>query len=815
MAEIEIDGKKINVEPGSMVIEAADQLGVDIPRFCYHKKLSIAANCRMCLVDVEKSPKPLPACATPVTEGMKVWTRSKKALEAQKAVMEFLLINHPLDCPICDQGGECELQDISMGYGNALSYFTEGKRVVKDKDIGPLISTDMTRCIHCTRCVRFGTEVAGIRELGATGRGEHMEIGTFIEHNVDSEVSGNVIDLCPVGALTSKPFRFTARGWELNQFHGIAPHDCVGSNILIHVRRNQVMRIVPKENEAINEVWISDRDRFSYEGLLSQDRLTHPKIKKNGHWHTVSWQEALDVTAKSLKDIVENQGVNELAAIFSPNSTVEEFYLGQKLFRSLGIHNLDHRLRQLDFRDQDKAPLYPNLGLGLTLSDIENQSVILLVGSNIRKEQPIISLKLRKMTLAGGKALAINVQDYPYNFDLAEKKIVTGGDLIFGLLGLVKAIAVIKKSSAVTALPGLSEIIPSETDKRMATLLIEGQKKAIFMGLDGHCHPDFSEIMALVTLISQMTDATVGVLSDGANSAGGWLAGFVPHRLPGGQSVNKSGFNLKSLWEKELKSYCLVGIEPELDCALGARALQALSKANFVVALTAYESETLKTVAHVLLPMTPFTENEGTYVNVEGLWQSFKGVVLPLEESRPAWKILRVMGNFLGLSDFEYEECGQIMTELKSVLKTTSGMGLGLGAAGSTPKNIMKPGLGTTSEPGPARGPAPTRDNIKGSEIIRLAPVPLYATDPLVRRARSLQKTKDAESPTVRLNAAMANKFNLKAGILAKLVYQGAQCLLPVVLDESVPDNSVVVPNGVKETIYLGDPYSAIEIYPA
>lgn len=791
MAEIEIDGKKLDAKPGSMIIEAADNLGIQIPRFCYHNKLSIAANCRMCLVEVEKSPKPLPACATPVTAGMKIWTRTPKVVEAQKSVMEFLLINHPLDCPICDQGGECELQDVSMVYGEDVSHFTEAKRVVADKDLGPLISSDMTRCILCTRCVRFGTEIDGVRELGATGRGEHMEIGTFIERNMESEVSGNVIDICPVGALTSKPYRFTARAWELKQISSVAPHDCVGSNIFVHTRQNEVMRVVPRENETINEIWLSDRDRFSYEGLCEQ-RLKVPKIKKKGVWKVVSWEEALSYVLDSLKIVIEKSGPQSVGILASPNLTVEEFYSAQKLFRGLGISNLDHRLRQVDFRDQAEAPLFPNLGLPLT--EIENQKVLLLVGANVHKEQPIIGLKCRKMTLLGGKVLAINTTRCSYHFEVHNRKVMPKGDLLLGLAAIAKA--VIHQSSAeipVEAERWLADISPNAQDMDMASVLLSANHKkaqvAIFIGFEANSHPEASRIRALCSLIALLTGATMGVLSDGANGAGGWLSGFVPHRLPG-RPAEEHGLDVSSMLQKKLKSYCLLGVEPDLDCLESAKAVDALSNADFVCAITPYESPFLQSMADVLLPMTPFTENTGTFVNIEGKWQSFKAMIKPLADSKPCWKIMRVLGNLAKISGFDYQISEDVLNELKTELNN----------------NVY---LDTWTW----GCPSDLKTDDQESGIMRIASIPLYATDGLVRRASALQKMKDAGRPNLRLNVRLATRLGLQEGYMARVVYQDAQCMLETVLDDTIPDETVFIFSALKETVYLGPPYSRVEIY--
>jgi NADH-quinone oxidoreductase subunit G len=788
MPFIEINGHKIEAEAGAMIIEVADNLGVQIPRFCYHKKLSIAANCRMCLVEVEKTSKPVPACATPITEGMKIWTRSPKTLLAQKAVMEFLLINHPLDCPICDQGGECELQDLSFGYGNATSRYTESKRVVQDKDIGPLIATDMTRCIQCTRCVRFGAEIAGIRELGATGRGECMEIGTYIERSVDSEISGNIIDICPVGALTSKPYRFTARGWELKQAASIAPHDCVGSNIFVHTRRDQVMRVVPRENEEINEIWISDRDRFSYEALYSEERLQQPKIKRDGCWYTASWPEALEYAVNGLIRIVREMHPSAIGALISPTATIEECYLLQQLVRGLGTDNIDHRLRQRDFSNQHAAPLFPNLGV--LIPEIEQQSVVLLLGSFIQKEQPIIGLKLRKMTMAGGKVLVINPIDFSFNFDVALRKVNGGGEWLLEVARVAKAILNKTKTGfSKDLVKWLAAVEPQEIDHDMAELLIQGEKKLILIGALGLSHPAFSQLMALADLIAQLTRAKVGLLTEGANSAGAWLAGCVPHRLPGGESIASDiGLNALQMLERGLEGYLLFNVEPKLDCLEGVKAHMALQKARWVVVLTPFESESLLEVADVLLPITPFTEMSGTFVNAVGQWQSFQAMTNPLGESRPGWKVLRVLGNLCDLPEFEYGSSEQVLQAIQH-----------------------KVGDKIVLQPWSHWDPACLGRLAQEEEIIRIAPVPLYATDNLVRRAKSLQQTEDAGRPLVHFNAILASRLNLKSEYV-EITCDAMRSVLRYVIDESVPDNTIMLASGLANIDLAGGPYSVVKI---
>ncbi|MBV2092465.1 MAG: NADH-quinone oxidoreductase subunit NuoG, partial [Candidatus Thiodiazotropha sp. (ex Ctena orbiculata)] len=588
LVTIEVNGQELQAEAGSMLIEATDAAGINIPRFCYHKKLSIAANCRMCLVEVEKVPKPLPACATPVSDGMKVYTRSPKALAAQKGTMEFLLINHPLDCPICDQGGECELQDVAIGYGRDVSRYSEGKRVVADKNIGPLIATDMTRCIHCTRCVRFGEEIAGIREMGATGRGEHMVIGTYIEKSVDSEMSGNIIDLCPVGALTSKPFRFNARAWELTQVEAIAPHDSLGSNLNLHLRGNKVMRVHPKDNESINETWISDRDRFSYEGLYSSDRLTSPMVKKGGEWKEVSWEMALEMAAASLKEIGDG---DQIGTLISPTSTLEELYLGQKLMRGLGCNNIDSRLRQGDFRlDTTQNSVH---WLGSTLSDMDQMQTVFVIGGNIRKEQPILAHRLRKAALNGAKLHYLN----PIQIDLnhnGDQVICTPGEMAGRLAAVAKA-AGVKASGGAASL--LKAAQADESAKQTAAELKAADGALVMLGAMAQAHPDYALLYTIAAALAEATGAQLSILPASANTVGAQLAGAVPHLQPGGTAAEDAGLDTLRMLKMPRKGYLLLGVEPGRDFWNGSLSMSALQSADMVVAISAFRSPELEACA--------------------------------------------------------------------------------------------------------------------------------------------------------------------------------------------------------------------------
>jgi NADH-quinone oxidoreductase subunit G len=754
--EIEIDGKKLQAKPNAMVIQVADEAGIYIPRFCYHKHLTVAANCRMCLVEVEKSPKTLPACATPVMPGIKVFTRSPKALAAQKAVMEFLLINHPLDCPICDQGGECELQDISLGFGSADSFYFEGKRSVKDKDIGPLISTEMTRCIQCTRCVRFGAEIAGMPELGATGRGENMEIGTYIEHAMKSEVSGNVIDICPVGALTSKPFRFTARAWELEQRPTISPHDCVGSNLYAHMRTGTVMRMVPRENVKINETWISDRDRFSYEALYHADRVKKPLIKKNDQWQETDWSTALEFAASNLQRVQEKHGAAQLGALASPSSTLEEFYLLQKIVRGLGSDNIDHRLRQTDFSDQDNLEAYP--GLGMSVAELEDCDVILLVGSNIQKEQPAAALRVRKASLKGAKILAVNPYDYDFNFKVTAKKIAAP-DAMLGALD------------------------------EMSQHLGEAKKACILFGNIAFNLPNAAALRSACRAVAKTHNAQLGFLTEGANSAGAWLAGAIPQRGVAGASVKAAGLNAQTILQESCKALLLLNVEPDLDCADPVAAAQALEQAEFTVSLSVFRNPLIDKYADVILPVGPFTETSGTFVNAAGDWQTFKGVAAAFEEARPAWKVLRVLGNLFHLQGFDFTSSKEIHDEVKVAVDKMQ------------PVKISE---ANTSQ-----------EKTASDKLVRIGTIPIYAIDALSRRAKPLQAAQpilEGVLANVRVHPALGKNLKLNEGEMVTVKQKQGEVSLPLMFDARLPERAVFIPGGIPETSDLSELFGAVEI---
>jgi NADH-quinone oxidoreductase subunit G len=779
MIELEIDNRPISVEPGTSIIEAADKLGIYIPRFCYHKKLSIAANCRMCLVEVEKVGKALPACATPVTHGMKVYTVSKKAIEAQRMVMEFLLINHPLDCPICDQGGECELQDLSMGYGSSHSYYEQSKRAVFDEDIGPLIDTEMTRCIQCTRCVRFGEEIAGLRELGVTYRGEHEQIGTYVKHMMQSEVAGNVIDLCPVGALTAKPSRYSLRGWEVFENPTIAPHDCVGSNLFIHSRmqefvpQRQVMRVVPRENAAINETWISDRDRFSYLGLTHSQRVVNPSVKKNGVWQEMEWQPALLEIADRLQAIIHEQSPDQIAALVSPSASLEEMYLLQKWLRAFGCDNIDHRLRQQDFSDQDFMPLYPDLGM--KIADIETVETVVLIGSHIRYEQPLLGLRINKAVQEGAKIVAINPMDYHFMFPLQEK--IISADIVYATAEVLAAL-------------GEGTLQPSSEAIAIAKLLKNSKKTAIFLGEYALSLTDAAVLRVLVRKIQALTGASIGFLTEGANSAGAWLVGAVPHRGPAAKPVTNPGAHaLDVLTQTPKRAYILLGIEPEMDCIASAAAVKTLKQAGTVVCLSTFTTPQMEEYADFILPITPFTETVGTYINVEGVWQSSPVVSVPAENAKPAWKILRVLANLMELPGFDYADIHVVFRELSEIVDSKE-----------------------WTQPMPATHKAPQIVAKNKAELLRLAPWLLYRIDPLTRRAGALQATMSKHLFTIAIHENLAKKLNLAPEQKLIATQGDSQVILPWHIDNRLAENVVFIPSALEETAGFGHAFAAVSL---
>jgi len=776
MLNIEIDGRAVQVPNGSTVMDAANMLGIYIPHFCYHRKLSIAANCRMCLVQVEKAPKPLPACATPVTEGMKAWTHSEPAIKAQQGVMEFLLINHPLDCPICDQGGECQLQDLAVGYGASSSRYAEPKRVVFHKSLGPLIAAEeMTRCIQCTRCVRFGQEIAGMMELGMVGRGEHAEIVAFVDKTVDSELSGNMIDICPVGALTSKPFRFKARPWELTRRRSVSPHDGHGSNLIVQVKQDRVMRVLPFENEAINECWISDKDRFSYEALYTEERLTRPMVKQGGEWKEVDWQAALEVVARGLAEIAAKYGPGAIAAAVSAHATLEEQALTGALMRALGSDNVDFRLRQTDFRYDDARAGIP--WLGMPIADLGALDRVLVIGSFLRKDHPLIAQRLRQAVKKGARVAMLHSVDDDWRMPVAHRAIVTPSLMPMMLAEIVVAAAQGAGKPPPKALEGID---PTAAAEVIAASLLGGTRRAIFLGNYATQHGEASQLAALAQALSEIVGGTLGVLTESANTVGAYVARAHPQA---------GGMDAQAMFNDPRRAYLLLNVEPEFDCAKPAAARAALEKAELTVVLSPFKLGT--PYADVLLPIAPFTETAGTFVNCEGRAQTFRSVATPLGETRPAWKVLRVLGTMLELDGFAFDTIEDVRARF---LPASDGIAARLSNATQVP--IEKPVAIVTG-------------------IERVADVPIHFADPLVRRSPPLQRTADARAPRARVHRSLAETLAVEDGGQVRIRQGRGEAVLGVAIDPAVPPGIVRVAAGHPSTCGLDGLSGPVTVEPA
>lgn len=773
MVNIEIDGIPLTVDPAKMIIQVADEAGIDIPRFCYHKKLSIAANCRMCLVEVDQSRKALPACATPVTEGMKIFTQSEAALAAQKSVMEFLLINHPLDCPICDQGGECELQDMSVGYGGGIGRFTEGKRVVKDKNIGSLIKTDMTRCIHCTRCVRFGTEIAGIAELGATGRGEHMEIGTYVENSLVSELSGNIIDLCPVGALTSKPFRYRARAWELTAHPSIAPHDAVGSNIEFHTRRSEVMRVVPRDNDAVNETWLSDRDRFSYLGLEHEQRATVPTVKQGGEWIDTDWETALQAAMDGLQIVKAKQGAEQIAGVISPTATLEEHYLFQSLLTGLDIDTTDYRLRQQGFADEGVTYNQKNW----CLDHINDSDDIILIGCNIRSEQPIIAHRIRQAAIMGTTVTDINFFKSDLLMPTATQLIHNIEGLLVRLSGIAKALMPLAGKCGKDWQDMLEHIVPTAADQTIAMRLSNAMAATIFVGALANNHPQAAKIRTLAVMISRLGKGQLVILPT-ANSNAAELVTQI--------NDNQDSLNAQQLWKNNLRSYVLFNVEPELDCADPVASQQALQQADFVISMNNYVTDEMLSYSNVILPIASFAETSGTFVGVDKQWQSFKGAVSAKGESRPGWKVLRVLGNMAQLKGFDYVSSQDIADEVQDKLKLVS----------SNTSSYL-----------------PDNFDVDLDGLMTISEVPAYQIDSVVRRSEALQKTpENQQSLIAKMNADEVEKQGVTNAEFINITQHDQTITMAFEIDNAIADSCLYLAAGTIQTMDLGVAFSNVKV---
>ena len=763
MINIEIDGKRLEAQSGATVIEVAHQAGIAIPHFCYHKKLSIAANCRMCLVQVEKAPKPLPACATPITEGMKVFTHSAQAVKAQKGVMEFLLVNHPLDCPICDQGGECMLQDMSVGYGGGASRYQEEKRMVMSKDIGPLVSAEeMSRCINCTRCVRFGQEIAGQMELGQAFRGEHAEILSFVSGTVNSELSGNMIDLCPVGALTSKPFRYKARSWELSRRRSVSAHDSLGSNLAVQTKNNQVLRVLPIENEDINECWLSDKDRFAYDGLNVSERLLKPMIKQDNKWLEVDWQVALEYAGNGLRHIANGAGAEQIGALATANSTVEELYLLQKLVRGLGSNNVDFRLRQADFSADGKQAGAP--WLGMAIADISRADRLLIVGSFLRKDHPLLAARVRQAVKKGAQVNIVHSVDDDLLMNVANKAIVAPDSLVTCLTQVAQALT----AGAASGLTGAAADI--------AKNLAGGERVVILLGNFAQQHPQAAQLQALAQQISVATQGKFGFIGEAANSVGGYLAKATP---------SANGLNANAMLATPRKAYILLNVEAELDTANSQQAIAAMRSADMVIAMSAYKHQALE-YADVMLPIAPFTETSGTFVSTEGRVQSFKGAVKPLGEARPAWKVLRVLGNLMKLDGFAFDTSEAVRDEALATVDVAASLNNAI--SGVEIANVAVDGLQRVSE------------------------VPIYATDAVVRRSPALQQTQDAAPAIVSMHGSILRNLGIQSGALVRLSQGQGHVELTAVADDKLPENVVRVAAGLAATAELGAMFGTITV---
>ncbi len=787
MVNIEVDGIPLQAPKGSMIIQATDQAGISIPRFCYHRKLSIAANCRMCLVDVEKSPKPMPACATPVMEGMKIYTQSRRTIDAQHGVMEFLLINHPLDCPICDQGGECELQDLAMGYGRSVSRFSEGKRVVKDKNVGALVQTDMTRCIHCTRCVRFLEEIAGSVEMGGSGRGDRLEIGTCIENSIDSELSGNIIDLCPVGALTNKPFRFAARAWELVAKPSIGAHDGVGSLLYHHTRAGHILRSVPRDNEATNETWLSDRDRYSHAGLYAQDRVTQPLVKKAGHWQAVSWDEAVKAALGILRPAA-GSAPDRLCALMSSGAATEEYFLAQRLVRGLGSNHIDHRLREQDFSDDESRPLAPVFAM--KIAALEQADAVLMLGCNPRHEAPILGHRLRAAWRKGAALMTINPLDWEFVFTTRQNIVVAPQFMLAELAAVAAAVAAVDGRAlpaSIAALPGA--ITVAARHEEIAATLQTAERGVLIVGQFAMAHHQASAMRQLAGWIAAASGCALNLLPHGANPVGAWLAGAVPHRGPAG-SCKSGGMSKSGIVNSSGKTWLLWDVEPEFDIENPSAAMTALQAAEKVLAVAVFASDSLKQVADIILPLAPLAESEGSLVNFDGDTIGFAPAGKVSGEARPGWKILRRLGDELGLAGFGQLDLADLQTEMQATLRAA--------AIADQAADSLGDVLGAPVD--------------SGNALHRVGEVPMYSADALCRRAPALQQTVHALSDFVGLNPADAGRLGLVDGGRANVRQGAASTALEVRVSKRVPVGAAWVRSATSSSRELGSATGPISV---
>ena len=795
MVEIEIDGIKIEAEDGATIIEVADSVGITIPRFCYHPELSVAANCRMCLVEIEGGRKPMPACATPISQGMKVYTKSPAAIEAQRDVMRFLLINHPLDCPICDQGGECDLQDQAMGHGNAHSQFEENKRRVAEPDLGPLVYTGMTRCIQCTRCIRFGTEVAGLPELGATGRGENMKIGTYVKHYLQSEVSGNIIDICPVGALMSKPYKFTGRAWEMSEHPSVSPHDGWGSNVYIHSRTcefkktREIMRILPKNNDAINGCWLSDRDRFSYVALESEQRIYKPLMKQRDEWVEVTWQHALVELAKRMKNLIAQHGSSQLGAIISPSSTTEEAFVLQKMIRGLGSNNIDHRMHYQDFSQQKYMAEW--LQSDIQLSDIGNVDRIFTIGTFARRELPLLGVRLRKAVLNGASVLSLHARQMTETYDVDQQWVYHPQQWLEIIAACVQAVVSQKGIELSTEQQTLlADVKVSEEIEYGMRQFLAGSNTLLVVGSACLQHPEAGELQLWLSWLQQLSGARRLVNSQGANALGMHTAGAVPYAKEHAGVIAEPGYNCSEMWKNSLKSYLLFGFEPEFDTALASEAMDALQQASLVACFNSFVTDTMKKYADFILPIAPFVSNAGSYINIYGDWQSFTMASIPLDEVKPGWKVLRVLANLLDLEEFEFDSATHLTEYLNKSASTVD-------SDHSKAKTFHQP------------KPLAMKNSV---ELYRLARWPLYRVDGMVRRSQPLQDCLPDSLDKVMLNAPTAAHYHMQQGEIITIIQQGDSVQAEVDIDQDLADHVVMLASGTELTQGFGSGMGPISI---
>jgi NADH-quinone oxidoreductase subunit G len=772
MVNIEIDGQPMQAPKNSMIIEATDRAGISIPRFCYHSKLSIAANCRMCLVDIEKAPKPMPACATPVMEGMKIYTQSRRAIDAQHGVMEFLLINHPLDCPICDQGGECELQDLAVGYGRSVSRFTERKRVVKDHDIGPLVQTDLTRCIQCTRCVRFLDEIAGTQELGMYNRGDRSEIGTSLAQGIDSELSGNVIDLCPVGALTNKPFRFSARAWELMAHPSLAVHDGVGSHLWYHTRRGKVLRAVPRDQESTNETWLSDRDRYSHFGLNAEDRVLEPMVKSNGQWQKATWDEGIRAAAKALRKSAASQG---LGVLMSASASTEEHFLMRRLAEGLDSPNVDYRLREQDFSDDGATDLASPFQA--PMAAIDSAGAILLIGSNIRHEAPILGQRVRKAWRKGARVAALNPVDWNFHFGLDNKLIAAPQHMVAELAKLAQAVASVTGSGIPAHLGAAVEGQQAgEAHTAIAGMLKAADNATLIVGQAAMAHEHAAWLRQLSGWIASATGAVLNLVPFGGNPAGAAMVRNTSGKAP--------GLNAREMLGTQLKGYLLWDFEPEFDLANPAQAMQTLNAAENVVAVSAFAGEGLKAVADVILPLAPLAESEGLFYTLDGQSFAVEAAARASGQARPGWKILRRLGAQLELEGFSQVDLAAVRGETLAAI------------------------AGQNTASGEPQLSAPKQ----GGEYHRIGEVAIYAVDALCRRSKYLQQTVHADTDFVGMNPDDAGRKGLADGHEVKVGQGDASVVLPVRICKELPAGAVWVKSATGAGKGLGDSFGPVSV---